>query len=150
VPFESQSSRANVQAKKNRFFNTMTNTEPQLVFKLTTVDEWSAAIVGGTYTGSPDDLRDGFIHLSAAHQVGETAARYFSGVEDLCLVAFNSIDLGQSLTWEVSRGGDKFPHFYGQLPATDAIWVRPVPLDENGKPIVESLTTDALAPLVDR
>jgi uncharacterized protein (DUF952 family) len=58
--------------------------------------------------------------------------------------------LGRSLTWEVSRGGDKFPHFYGQLPTTDAIWVRPVPLDENGKPFVGSLTTDALAPLVDR
>jgi uncharacterized protein (DUF952 family) len=112
--------------------------EPDLryVFKLTTLDEWSGAVVEGAFAGSADDRRDGFIHLSAHHQLEATAAKYFSGIEGLCLVAFDADDLGRDLRWEPSRGGDNFPHFYGALPATAAVWVRPVPLDELGAPLV--------------
>ena len=112
--------------------------EPQspLVYKLTTVDEWSMAIVTGIFAGSDDDERDGYIHLSAAGQLGETAKKYFSGCEDLCLIAFEAAELGQSLVWEPSRGGQLFPHYYGPLPALSALWVRPVPLDPQGVPIV--------------
>ncbi len=36
--------------------------------------------------------------------------------------------LGQSLKWEVSRGGDLFPHIYGPLPLSAVSEVIPLPL----------------------
>ncbi len=114
----------------------MSETYPSTVFKLTTLDEWSDAIVDGAFAGSADDHRDGFIHLSAQHQLEGTAKKYFTGIEGLCLVAFASSDLASGLRWEPSRGGENFPHYYGALPATAAQWVRPVPLDEEGVPVI--------------
>ena len=114
----------------------MSEMPPKSVFKLTTLDEWSDAIVENGFVGSADDLRDGFVHLSAQYQLEVTAKKYFTGVEGLCLVAFATGELGTDLRWEPSRGGENFPHFYGTLPATAALWVRPVPLDENGVPVI--------------
>ena len=70
----------------------------------------------GRFEGSPDDLRDGFIHLSAEHQLRGTLEKHFSGESDLVLIAIEAETLGPSLKWEVSRGGDLFPHLYGPLP----------------------------------
>ena len=39
-----------------------------------------------------------------------------------------------ALRWEVSRGGDLFPHLYADLPATAVLRATPAPLDENGVP----------------
>jgi uncharacterized protein (DUF952 family) len=59
------------------------------------------------FTGSPIDVRDGFIHFSTAEQVRETAARHFAGVEDLLLVAVSAGQL--DIKWEPSRGGALYP-----------------------------------------
>jgi uncharacterized protein (DUF952 family) len=50
----------------------------------------------GAFTGSPVDVRDGFIHFSTAEQVRETAARHFAGVDNLLLVAVSAHQRGQS------------------------------------------------------
>lgn len=115
------------------------------VYKLLTLDEWAHAVVAGAYTGSPDDARDGFVHLSLAHQLDATAAKYFRGIEDLCLVAFGTADLGPALKFEPSRGGDLFPHLYGPLPAHAALWVAPVPLAADGIPLIAPALSTALA-----
>ena len=109
---------------------------PTLVFKLTTAGEWRTALGHGNLAPSPDDVRDGFIHLSAAHQVAERARKYFSGAAGLVLVAFRVGDLGGDLRWEVSRGGDLFPHLYGPLLTATAVWVEPVALDGAGVPVL--------------
>jgi len=97
---------------------------------------WAQAQSSLFFIGSADDIRDGFIHLSAAHQLTTTANKYFCGQADLVLVAFCAGDLSPHLVWEPSRGGDLFPHYYGALPAVAALSVRPVPLDEHGVPRV--------------
>lgn len=107
-----------------------------LVFKITTIQAWREAVAGGAFTGSPDDARDGFVHLSAADQVPATAEKYFRSVSDLVLVAFRAEDLTDAVKWEPSRGGALFPHYYGALPTGAARWVRPLPLDETGLPRV--------------
>jgi uncharacterized protein (DUF952 family) len=114
----------------------MTKPKSTLVFKIATIDAWSEAIVSGKFSGSSDDVRDGFIHLSAGPQLVATAKRYFSGIEDLCLIAFRADDLGDNLKWETSRAGEVFPHYYGPLAASAALWVRPIPLEADGTPIV--------------
>jgi uncharacterized protein (DUF952 family) len=89
---------------------------------------WSEAERAGVFRGAPVDARDGFIHFSSATQVRETATRYFAGAEDLMLIAVDADALGDALKWEVSRGGDLFPHLYGDLPLGAVLWVRPLPL----------------------
>ncbi len=92
-----------------------------IVYKILTATEWQHAVKSGTYGGSADDVRDGFIHLSAATQLAATLRRHFAGQANLMIVAFDSAGLGELLRWEVSRGGQLFPHLYADLPAAAAI-----------------------------
>jgi uncharacterized protein (DUF952 family) len=85
-----------------------------LVFKIVRSHEWPPP--GFAYEGSPDDRRDGFIHLSTAAQIAGTLARHFAGEAGLLLVAADPAALGEALKWEPSRGGALFPHLYGPLP----------------------------------
>lgn len=80
----------------------------------------------GAYRGSADDVRDGFIHLSAESQVEVTLRRHFAGQSDLVLVAFDASTLGEALRWEPSRDGALFPHLYGPLSPALALSVTPV------------------------
>ena len=107
-----------------------------LVFKIVAADAWTRACWDGTYSGSPDDRRDGFIHFSAAHQLPATAAKHFRGRNGLLLVAFDPEILGADLKWEPSRGGDLFPHLYADLPTQPALWTKPLKLGEDGVPIL--------------
>ena len=98
-----------------------------MIYKIMRKKEWDEAKASGVFKGSPDDLRDGFIHFSAAHQVRATFDKHFAGETDLLLVSVDPASLGDQLRWEVSRGGAKFPHLYGELPlraATSVIEIR--------------------------
>jgi uncharacterized protein (DUF952 family) len=86
----------------------------------------------GRFDGAPVDLRDGFIHFSAADQVAETARRHFSGEGDLLLIAVEAESLGNALKWEASRGGALFPHLYAPLDLAAVVWARDLPLGDDG------------------
>ncbi len=103
------------------------------VYKICSRSEWSTAERTGWFDGSEADRRDGFIHLSDGSQVRETARRHFAGQEDLVLVAFDAVALGEALRWEASRGGALFPHVHGRLPAGEAEAVTPLPRDAAGE-----------------
>lgn len=91
-----------------------------IVYKLLRAAEWAAFDADGIFAGSPDDVRDGFIHLSAATQVDGTRAKYFAG-EPVVRVALDAMALGDALRWEVSRGGAEFPHLYRPLVRADVV-----------------------------
>jgi uncharacterized protein (DUF952 family) len=103
------------------------------IYKITPAEAWRAAEDAGAFTGAPVDVADGYIHLSAAHQVRETAARHFSGGRDLLLVAVDAGALGAALIWEPSRGGDLFPHLFGPLPMAAVLSAAPLPLGPDGR-----------------
>ena len=103
------------------------------IYKIVPISLWRAAEAAGTFRGAPVDEADGFMHFSAAAQVRETAARHFAGQHDLVLVAVDPARLGDALAWEVSRGGDLFPHLYGPLDLAVVAWVRPLPLGADGR-----------------
>lgn len=103
-----------------------------LIYKILRRAEWEAALGAGQFLGSSDDIRDGFIHFSAAHQLQGTAEKHFAKETDLVLLAAAAGRLGPALRWDVSRGGDRFPHLYGPLPLAAAAWVRPVERDAKG------------------
>lgn len=70
----------------------------------------------GVFRGSPVDIADGYIHLSTAFQLAGTLDRHFSGVQGLMLVGVDLTQLGDTVRWEPSRGGQLFPHIHGPLP----------------------------------
>ncbi len=87
------------------------------IFKIYTALQWERRVSLGHLPWAPVDEADGFVHLSALGQVLGTANRHFAGQTDLLLV---EIDAGAllpgSLRWDVSRGGEDFPHVYGTMP----------------------------------
>ena len=104
-----------------------------LVFKLLTPDEMSALTQAQEAPLSPADRRDGYVHLSTAAQVAETAGRHFAGAPALWLLAVETQRLGDGLRWEEARGGDSFPHFYGRLAARHVLWSRPLQRGTDGR-----------------
>ena len=102
----------------------------RILYKILPADQWDAAQAVGLFTGSAVDIKDGFIHLSTAEQMRETAARHFAGQDGLMLVGFREADL-PNLKWEPSRDGDLFPHVYGAIATALAVSQDPLPL-ENG------------------
>ncbi len=102
------------------------------VYNLCRAADWRRAQAAGTYAGSADDRRDGFIHFSTAAQVRDSAARHRAGVPDLLLLTVPAADLGAALRWEPSRGGALFPHLYAPLPVAAVRRVDPLPLGRDG------------------
>ncbi len=107
--------------------------DSSLIFKIVEEAEWRDARPDAAYGGSEADKRDGFIHLSAEDQVAATAAKWFAGRTGLLLVAVDGAALGADLRWEVSRGGESFPHLYGVLPVSAVVWERRLTLDVAGQ-----------------
>lgn len=99
-----------------------------MIYKLLLPAEWATLERDGATRGAPIDIEDGFVHLSTAAQVEETARRYFAGLEGVVLAAVAPDPLGEALRWEPSRGGDLFPHLYRELRMTDVAWTRELPL----------------------
>jgi uncharacterized protein (DUF952 family) len=116
-----------------RYWHRSLSSEPvTTIYKICEAALWAAAEFVGEFRGSTVDLADGYIHFSTAGQVAETAAKHFSRVPDLVLVAVAAEDLSGALKWEPSRGGALFPHLYGVLPMAAVRWAKPLPLDARG------------------
>lgn len=94
-----------------------------LIYKIVPASLWHEAEARGAFTGSPVDIRDGFIHFSTVEQLAETAQKHFAGQRDLLLVTVDTTQL--DLRWEPSRGGQLFPHLYGPLPLSAVRLVEP-------------------------
>ena len=85
-------------------------------FKIFTAEQWAQFEADGVFHGAPVDLADGYIHLSAADQVQGTLDKHFAGQTGLVIAEIDLSALGETVKWEVSRGGALFPHVYGVLP----------------------------------
>ena len=103
-----------------------------MIYKICSQKEWTDAVAQGAFKGATIDLRDGYIHFSTASQVRETAAKHFARQDGLLLVGVDETLLGEYLKWEVSRGGDLFPHLYKQLDPAIVSFAVPLPLDVDG------------------
>ena len=105
-----------------------------IIYKIVPAALWRESEAAGRFSGSPVDLRDGFIHFSTASQVPDTAAKHFAGVPISCSSRWKSDDArGPDLRWEPSRGGELFPistptcrspPFSGRSRCRSACWPR--------------------------
>lgn len=101
-----------------------------IAYKLVDAGEWRAS--GETFDGSAVDRADGYIHMSTAEQLAETAARHYRGRTNLLLLGVETDRLGNALVWEPSRGGALFPHVYGPLPRSAVVSERGLAVDADG------------------
>jgi uncharacterized protein (DUF952 family) len=110
-----------------------------LIFKIVPRAEWEAE--SGDYHGSAHDRADGFLHFSTASQLAETLRRYYTGQDDLMLVAVDPSALGPALKWEYSQSrNEDFPHLYAALPCDAIKWARPIAKDADGSFALPHLT----------
>jgi len=91
---------------------------PTTAWKILTTDQWAAFETAGAYHGAPVDIADGYIHLSTSDQLQGTLDKHFAGQTGLVILEIDLTALGETVRWEVSRGGALFPHVYGVLPMT--------------------------------
>lgn len=102
-----------------------------MLYKIMPAALWASA--ADAMPWAPVDVADGFVHLSSASQVRETARRHFAGQRDLVLLEVDPSALPEgALRWEVSRGGALFPHVYGDVPVAAIVRVTPLTADEHG------------------
>lgn len=107
--------------------------EERVIYHMCRADEWRAAQEAGRYAGSSQDRADGFIHFSTASQVVASAAKHRAGQDGLVLLEVDVAMLGTGLRWEVSRGGQLFPHLYGDLPVAAVTRVTALTLGPDGR-----------------
>ena len=108
------------------------------LYRISSREDWLAAEREGAFRGAAHDLRDGFLHLSAPHQVAGTLATHYAGTAGLVLLTVDGVALAAShtLKWEPSRGGELFPHLYASLPVALVTRVSPLSLDASGKHVL--------------
>lgn len=111
------------------------------IYKICPASAWREAERQGAYRGSADDKRDGFIHFSTASQIPGTIAKHFAGQAGLFLIAVQSAALGDALKWEPSRGGELFPHLYGELDTGVVLEIRDLRMRSDGSHDIPELTT---------
>lgn len=97
------------------------------VYKLLPAAAWARAAAEGVVAPSDVDRRDGYIHLSGADQVLDTADRYFGDVDDVVALEIPEHRIAAVLRYEhAPKRGALFPHLYGALPVSAVARVRPL------------------------
>jgi uncharacterized protein (DUF952 family) len=101
-----------------------------VIYKIVPRGVWEAAGRTGVLSPALVDVKDGYVHLSSADQVRETARRHFAGQGDLVLLTVDPARLpAGALRWEPSRGGALFPHLHGELRAEHVVAAEPLPIE---------------------
>jgi uncharacterized protein (DUF952 family) len=85
-----------------------------MIYHITTRTDWQAQQSVEHFT-APSLSTEGFIHCSTAGQYRGVRQRYFAGQTDLVLLHIDEVQLEPLLKFEVSTGGEEFPHVYGPI-----------------------------------
>lgn len=103
-----------------------------IAYKILTGEQMAALERDASFAGAPIDLADGYVHMSTAAQLTETADRNFAGQTGLWVAAVDLEALGGAVKWEESRGGALFPHLYAPLPLSAVTAYSPLERDADG------------------
>ena len=109
------------------------------IYKIIDKDDLKKAKLLGKYSGSSEDLQDGFIHFSGQDQVTSTLAKYYSGIKNLILLKVETLKLDH-LIWEQSSDGNFFPHLYSALDLSNVVKELDISLDKNGTHVLPDIT----------
>jgi uncharacterized protein (DUF952 family) len=89
------------------------------VYKIFRKEEWATLVERSAFTGSADDARDGFIHLSTEEQLAGTLAKHYRGTASVVIARVRTA--GLAIRMEESRDNLLFPHLYGTLRHEDVV-----------------------------
>ena len=88
---------------------------PQVVYRVISKEDWKIAKQVGRVPRCGSDERDGYVHLSTAETMLQTANLYFEPAEEPLIIELQSQALGKSLRWEkVASQNQSFPHLYAE------------------------------------
>jgi uncharacterized protein (DUF952 family) len=95
------------------------------IYKVLTAAQWVQFQAQKSFTGSPVDVADGFIHLSCAGQLKETLDKWYAGEDEVAVLQVTASQVAENLKYEVSRGGAEFPHLFADLSlsAITKVWL---------------------------
>tara|TARA_B100001248_G_scaffold262722_1_gene261582 strand:- start:20097 stop:20414 length:318 start_codon:yes stop_codon:yes gene_type:complete len=87
------------------------------IYKVLRQNEWLKLKNSGEFQGSPDDLKDGYIHLSTKEQVEHVVEKYFKDEPVIYVAEFSPDSFDPSdLKWELSPSSKKvYPHLYNSF-----------------------------------
>lgn len=87
---------------------------PAVAYRLMLLSELDALKASGSFAGSGIDVRDGFIHMSPAESVRDSANLYFKGKEDAMLLRVDLAALpADKVKWDWAESRKAFfPHLY--------------------------------------
>lgn len=105
---------------------------PDFVYKIASHEAYRVFAKTGHFPGMPIDNKDGYVHFSTAAQLAETLRLHFAGQGNLVVFSVRTGDLGTALRWEPSRGGQLFPHLYGDLSISAVGQYATVSVDADG------------------
>ncbi len=105
---------------------------PLTAYKVLTAEQMTALERDGHFAGAPVDIADGYIHLSTAAQLTETVDKHFGGQADLHVAAIDLAAHGDKVKWEASRGGQSFPHLYGEMLLETVVAYGPLERGDDG------------------
>lgn len=92
------------------------------------IAETADVVPGDRAYRAPSLDTEGFIHLSAGHQVMATTERHYKGRSGLLLLTIDVQALDRdALRWETAPHGEDFPHLYGAIPAAAVTTTHPWP-----------------------
>lgn len=88
---------------------------PSRLFHLVERERWEQSRGRGSYL-PPEWQRDGFVHLSARHQLLTPANRFYRDRHDLVALELDAHFLSDAVVWEPGTGtAEHFPHLYGAI-----------------------------------
>lgn len=111
-----------------------------MIYRIAPPEALAAASLEGVYRGEAFDQADGFIRASSRTQLAGTLAAHYADADRLAVAVIEAAALGDALRWEVSRGGEKFPHIYGDLPWSAVTAVHLLKKSEQGWRLPQELT----------
>ena len=104
----------------------------RIAYKIVKRELWESQLKSSSkFIGTPLDLKDGYIHLSAKEQVRETASKWFKGEMDLIMICIDLTRVDGEVKWEPSRNNQLFPHVYGTLSTNCVRWIHDLLLTPN-------------------
>jgi uncharacterized protein (DUF952 family) len=113
-----------------------------IIYKIFLQIEWNEMLANRCFSGSVDDKRDGFIHLSTSIQLAETLSKHFHGQDSIVVAEVDAEKNSELLKYEFSRGGNKFPHLYGNLELSSIINYWTLSPDDKGAYDLSIIGTD--------
>lgn len=103
-----------------------------MIYHIISASDWNLVKTSKQYQPT-QFATDGFIHCSYGEQLLSVASNFFSGREDLLLLAIDRTKINSKIVDENLEGGTElYPHLYGTLPIDAVVEVIPFPCNSDG------------------